>query len=111
MKAVKIIIVIIIIIVLLAIFLYLLSFNANGNSRTPKANEVRSIDQGKFPLRQGMVSDEILLLQQALNKKNAAGLVADGNFGPKTGAAVKKEFGTSEVSYEQFKTLLTYMSR
>lgn len=110
---VKIVLIAIVIIVLLVIFLYLLSINAGAKttaSRTPNG-QAPSVDPLRFPLRQGMTTDEILHLQRALNQKNNAGLVTDGNFGAKTLAAVKKEFGTESVSYEQFKTLLTYMSR
>ena len=74
----------------------------NGNTNptgggAPTNNTVMS-----FPLKKGMDNSSVIEVQNALNEKCKANLVADGKFGPKTEAALKSCYGVTQVSEALF---------
>jgi peptidoglycan hydrolase-like protein with peptidoglycan-binding domain len=59
-----------------------------------------------FPLGVGSSGICIEKLQQFLNESGSYGLAIDGQFGPKTLAAVKSELGKSTVDEDYFMTFV-----
>ena len=79
--------------------------NNSGGGTPPPNNTVMS-----FPLKKGMDNSSVIDVQNALNKKCKANLVADGKFGPKTESALKSCYGVTQVNealYTQMKSDVT----
>jgi hypothetical protein len=52
-------------------------------------------------LKSGSINGEVCALQSYLNSQKSAGLVNDGNFGPKTGSALLAATGKSSITLKE----------
>jgi hypothetical protein len=72
-------------------------YSAGGTSYVPAS----------FPIKKGMRGQGVVDVQNAINKKCNKGLITDGEFGPKTEAALLSCYGSTTVSqatYTQMKS-------
>jgi len=115
--------VIIAIVVILVIALVLYAYNASGKSSYKRTDTTTNKDTSptgsgevvtapttspvnNFPLKEGMKSEHVLILQKGLNKVYSSDLAEDSHFGELTGDAAYYALGDRVVSFEKYSNLL-----
>lgn len=81
--------------------IYFLLRKPKSNGTTPSIepnNPTLPPVKKTFPLKRGSKGDKVKQLQRYLNINYSSGLVVDGDFGPKTEAALNTATGLSQVS-------------
>tara|TARA_Y100000592_G_C5442094_1_gene303983 strand:- start:248 stop:832 length:585 start_codon:yes stop_codon:yes gene_type:complete len=72
--------------------------NIPNTPNTPSSPNTPTTPVSEFPLKRGSKGDKVKQLQRYLNINYSSGLVVDGDFGPKTQAALNTATGLSQVS-------------
>jgi hypothetical protein len=76
------------------------SGSSGSNSGTSSGSGSQALPYGALPLKRGDKNQLVVKMQRALNFLGAD-LIVDGNFGPKTEAALEDELGTKVLDLQK----------